>query len=135
MNDDPICVKIPSAPTPKRLLTSKRCFKSFNKEKAVFSKICSSLKLLNALKGFLFKRISSPVQSARITNMVLDIKNVFEKENDLSNNISKTLDLIVGFKKENPQDFDELFQILKDLIQEYEKNPEEVKQNLTEILK
>ncbi len=30
MNDDPICVKIPSAPTPKRLLTSKRCFKNSN---------------------------------------------------------------------------------------------------------
>ncbi|UOR36301.1 hypothetical protein MPF81_06885 [Helicobacter pylori] len=81
------------------------------------------------------KRIANPMQTARITNMVLDIKNVFEKENDLSNNISKTLDLIVGFKKENPQDFDELFEILKDLIQEYEQNPDEIKQNLKEILK
>ncbi len=101
----------------------------------MISKICSSLKLLNALKGFLFKRISSPAQSARIISLVLDIKNVFESENDPSNKIGKTLDLIVGFKKENPQDFDELFQILKDLIQEYEKNPDEVKQNLTEIIK
>ncbi len=99
------------------------------------SKICSSIRLANLFKGFLCKRIANPVQTARITNMVLDIKNVFEKENDLSNNIGKTLDLIVGFKKENPQDFDELFQILKDLIQEYEKNPDEVKQNLTEIIK
>ncbi|WP_240445861.1 hypothetical protein [Helicobacter pylori] len=81
------------------------------------------------------KRIANPMQTARITNMVLDIKKVFEKENDPSNKIGKTLDLIVGFKKENPQDFDELFQILKDLIQEYEKNPEEVKQNLTDIIK
>ncbi len=101
----------------------------------MFSKICPTLKLLNAFKGSLFKRISSPMQSACIISLVLDIKNVFEKENDLSNKIGKTLDLIVGFKKENPQDFDELFQILKDLIQEYEQNPEEVKQNLTEILK
>ncbi|MCQ2630828.1 hypothetical protein JT048_02655 [Helicobacter pylori] len=101
----------------------------------MFSKICSSLKLLNALKGFLFKRISSPVQSARIANMVLDIKNALEGENDLSNKAGKTLDLIVGFKKENPQDFDELFEILKDLIQEYEQNPDEIKQNLKEILK
>ncbi|WP_237393395.1 hypothetical protein [Helicobacter pylori] len=83
----------------------------------------------------MFKRIANPVQSTRITNLVLDIKNVFEKENDLSNNIGKALDLIVGFKKENPQDFDELFEILKELIQEYEKNPDEIKQNLTEILK
>ncbi len=101
----------------------------------MFSKICSSFKLANLFKGFLCKRIASPVQSARIISLALDIKKVFEKENDPSNNIGKTLDLIVGFKKENPQDFDELFQILKDLIQEYEQNPDEIKQNLKEILK
>ncbi|WRA31128.1 hypothetical protein KVK98_03010 [Helicobacter pylori] len=101
----------------------------------MFSKICSSFKLANLFKGFLFKRIANPMQSTRIANMILNIKNALEGENDLSNKIGKTLDLIVGFKKENPQDFDELFQILKDLIQEYEKNPDEVKQNLTEILK
>ncbi len=101
----------------------------------MFSKICSSIKLANLFKGFLFKRISSPVQSARIANMILNIINTLKGENDPSSKAGKTLDLIVGFKKENPQDFDELFQILKDLIQEYEKNPEEVKRNLTEILK
>lgn len=43
----------------------------------MFSKIFSSLSLANAFKGFLFKRISSPMQSARIISMVLDIKNAF----------------------------------------------------------
>ncbi|WRB46681.1 hypothetical protein KVM96_03450 [Helicobacter pylori] len=101
----------------------------------MFSKICASFKLANAFKGFICKRISSPVQTTRIANMVLDIKNALEGENDPSSKAGKTLDLIVGFKKEYPQDFDELFEILKELIQEYEKNPDEVKQNLTEILK
>ncbi|GAA6859602.1 hypothetical protein AB9R78_05710 [Helicobacter pylori] len=101
----------------------------------MFSKICSSLKLANTLKGFLFKRISSPVQSARIANMVLDIKNALEGENDPLDGACKALDLIVGFKKENPQDFNELFEILKELIQEYEQNPDEIKQNLKKILK
>ncbi|GAA7174993.1 hypothetical protein HpCK101_27020 [Helicobacter pylori] len=101
----------------------------------MFSQICSSFKLANVLKGFLFKRISSPMQSARITNMVLDIKNALESENDPSNKAGKTLDLIVGFKKEYPQDFNELFEILKELIQEYEQNPNEIKKNLKEILK
>ncbi|MCQ2984196.1 hypothetical protein JT096_05055 [Helicobacter pylori] len=40
-----------------------------------------------------------------------------------------------GFKKENPQDFNELFEILKELIQEYEQNPDEIKKNLKEVLK
>ncbi|GHS31693.1 hypothetical protein VN1291_04860 [Helicobacter pylori] len=101
----------------------------------MFSQICSSFKLANLFKGFLCKRIASPMQSARIISLALDIKKVFEKENDPSNNIGKTLDLIVGFKKENPQDFNELFEILKDLIQEYEQNPDEIKQNLKKILK
>ncbi|MBH0305372.1 hypothetical protein I6944_05845 [Helicobacter pylori] len=101
----------------------------------MFSKICPTLKLLNVFRGSLFKRISSPVQTTRIANMVLDIKNALEGENDPSNKAGKTLDLIVGFKKEYPQDFNELFEILKDLIQEYEQNPDEIKQNLKEILK
>ncbi|WQW47388.1 hypothetical protein KVL14_03480 [Helicobacter pylori] len=101
----------------------------------MFSKICSSLKLLNALKGFLLKRISSPVQSARIANMVLGIKDAFNDDKDPLNNACEALDLVVKFKKEHPQDFDELFEILKELIQEYEQNPDEIKQNLKEILK
>ncbi len=101
----------------------------------MFSKICPTFKLANLFKGFLFKRISSPMQSTRIANMILDIKNALEGENDPSSKAGKTLDLIVGFKKEYPQDFDELFEILKELIQEYEQNPDEIKKNLKEILK
>ncbi|PUD05047.1 hypothetical protein [Helicobacter pylori] len=101
----------------------------------MFSKICPTLKLLNAFRDSLFKRISSPVQTTRIANMIWDIKNALEGENDPSSKAGKTLDLIVGFKKEYPQDFNELFEILKELIQEYEQNPDEIKQNLKEILK
>ncbi|RKU95881.1 hypothetical protein DB721_03010 [Helicobacter pylori] len=101
----------------------------------MISKICSSFKLANAFKGFLFKRISSPAQSARITKMVLGIKDAFNDDKDSLDNACEALDLIVKFKKEHPQDFNELFEILKDLIQEYEQNPDEIKQNLKEILK
>ncbi|WQR78225.1 hypothetical protein KVD93_03460 [Helicobacter pylori] len=101
----------------------------------MFSKICASFKLANAFKGFICKRISSPGQSARITKMVLGIKDAFNDDKDPLNNACEALDLIVGFKKEHPQDFNELFEILKDLIQEYEQNPDEIKQNLKEILK
>ncbi len=101
----------------------------------MFSKICASFKLANAFKGFICKRISSPMQSARITTMVLGIKDAFNDDKDLLNNACEALDLVVKFKKEHPQDFDELFEILKDLIQEYEQNPDEIKQNLKEILK
>ncbi|MCQ2786155.1 hypothetical protein JT097_04295 [Helicobacter pylori] len=101
----------------------------------MFSKICASFKLANAFKGFICKRISSPGQSARITKMVLGIKDAFNDDKDLLNNACEALDLVVKFKKEHPQDFNELFEILKDLIQEYEQNPDEIKKNLKEILK
>ncbi|MBH0260316.1 hypothetical protein I6663_01590 [Helicobacter pylori] len=101
----------------------------------MISKICPSIKLANLFKGFLFKRISSPMQSARITSMVLGIKDAFNDDKDPLNNACEALDLVVKFKKEHPQDFNELFEILKDLIQEYERNPDEIKQNLKEILK
>ncbi|MFP6100494.1 hypothetical protein ACLGAY_02480 [Helicobacter pylori] len=101
----------------------------------MFSKICPTLKLLNAFKGSLFKRISSPVQTTRIATMVLGIKDAFNDDKDPLNNACEALDLVVKFKKEHPQDFNELFEILKDLIQEYEQNPDEIKQNLKEILK
>ncbi|MCQ2920048.1 hypothetical protein Q6A56_01895 [Helicobacter pylori] len=101
----------------------------------MFSKICASFKLANAFKGFICKRISSPGQSARITKMVLGIKDAFNDDKDPSNNACEALDLVVKFKKEHPQDFNELFEILKDLIQEYEQNPDEIKKNLKEILK
>ncbi|WP_243878474.1 hypothetical protein [Helicobacter pylori] len=81
------------------------------------------------------KRISSPGQSTRITKMVLGIKNAFNDDKDPLDNACEALDLVVKFKKEHPQDFNELFEILKDLIQEYEQNPDEIKQNLKEILK
>ncbi len=101
----------------------------------MFSKICASFKLANAFKGFICKRISSPGQSARITTMVLGIKDAFNDDKDPLNNACEALDLVVKFKKEHPQDFNELFEILKDLIQEYEQNPDEIKKNLKEILK
>ncbi|WP_229261789.1 hypothetical protein [Helicobacter pylori] len=81
------------------------------------------------------KRISSPGQSTRITKMILGIKDAFNDDKDPLNNACEALDLVVKFKKEHPQDFNELFEILKDLIQEYEQNPDEIKQNLKEILK
>ncbi|GAA7376182.1 hypothetical protein ID0623_11780 [Helicobacter pylori] len=101
----------------------------------MISKICSSIKLANLFKGFLCKRIANPVQSTRITKMVLGIKDAFNDDKDPLNNACEALDLVVKFKKEHPQDFNELFEILKDLIQEYEQNPDEIKQNLKEILK
>ncbi|MCQ2628326.1 hypothetical protein JT060_04465 [Helicobacter pylori] len=101
----------------------------------MFSKICAFFKLANAFKGFICKRISSPGQSARITKMVLGIKDAFNDDKDPLNNACEALDLVVKFKKEHLQDFNELFEILKDLIQEYEQNPDEIKKNLKEILK
>lgn len=100
----------------------------------MFSKIFSSMKLANAFKGLLFKRILSPLQSARIINVILDIKNTFSENKNKADSICKTLDLMSNFKKEHPQDFNEMLEIFKEFLQDYEKNPYEIKQNIKEFL-
>lgn len=97
--------------------------------------ILSLFNLAFAFKGVLFERISSPVQSARLASLFVDIKNIFKDEKDRANAICKSLNLLIAFKKEHPQDFDELFEIIKNLLQSYEQNPKEIAQSIKELLK
>ena len=99
----------------------------------MFSKIFSILKLRNSFKGTIFKRISSPAQSARMIDFALEIKNIFS-DNSKDETLIKTLDKLVAYKNKYPNDIDEAFEILKEILNEYEKNPSEIKNNLKEFL-
>lgn len=96
------------------------------------SKIFTILKLLNNFKGIMFKRISSPAQSARMIDFALEIKSIFS-HNSKDEIPIKILDKLVEYKNKYPNDFDEMFEILKEILDEYEKNPSEVKKNLKEL--
>ncbi|KPH51933.1 hypothetical protein [Helicobacter pullorum] len=96
-------------------------------------KIFTILKLLNNFKGTIFKRISSPAQSARMIDFALEIKNIFF-DNSKDEALIKTLDRLVAYKNKYPNDIDEAFEILKEILNEYEKNPSEIKNNLKELL-
>ncbi len=98
----------------------------------MFSKIFSILKLGNLFKSVLFKCISSPAQSARMIDFVLEIKNICSRDSKDEIPI-KILDKLVEYKNKYPNDFDEMFKILKEILDEYEKNPSEVKKNLKEL--
>ena len=99
----------------------------------MFSKIFSILKVGNSFKGTIFKRISSPAQSARMIDFALEIKNIFS-DNSKDETLIKTLDKLVAYKNKYPNDIDEAFEILKEILNEYEKNPSEIKNNLKEFL-
>ncbi|TQR33170.1 hypothetical protein DMB92_04035 [Campylobacter sp. MIT 99-7217] len=98
-------------------------------------KIFSILSLACDLKSPIFKRLSSPLQSKRIIGFMLDIRGIFEQEGvAFEDRLCKGLDLVVQFKKDYPDDFDELFIIIKEILDEWGKNGD-IKKNLKELLK
>ncbi|OCR14085.1 hypothetical protein [Helicobacter pullorum] len=100
----------------------------------MFLIISNIFKLANLFKNVLFKRIVNPIQSAYLVSLVWEIKNVFDKEKQTSEAICQTLDLLSKFKKQHPEDFDEIFEIFKEILESYEQSPNEVKRNLKELL-
>ena len=92
----------------------------------MFSKILSALSLANSFKAMIFKRLSSPVQSAYLGSLVWDIINILNGDQQDSEKICQILDLLSDFKNKHPEDFDKI-------VDEYEKNPSEVKKNLKEL--
>lgn len=101
----------------------------------MFQKIFSSLSLANALKSLLFKRISSPLQSTRLISFALELKSTFTSDESLDTRLFKALEKANAFKKERPEDFDALFEILKELLDEFDKDPNAVKESLKGILR
>ncbi|EOI2093357.1 hypothetical protein ACMG2F_001745, partial [Campylobacter coli] len=99
----------------------------------MFSKILSALSLANSFKAMIFKRLSSPVQSAYLGSLVWDIINILNGDQQDSEKICQILDLLSDFKNKHPEDFDKIVDILKEILDEYEKNPSEVKKNLKDF--
>lgn len=100
----------------------------------MFDKFFSAFKLASDFKGLIFTRLSSPLQSAKIASFFWDLKGIFKAKNDTSEMIGKVLDKVVEFKKENPETYKELFVILDELLENYEKNPSEIKKNIKQLL-
>lgn len=98
-----------------------------------YNKIFSTLSLANCFKSAIFKRISNPSQSARMINLALEIKSIFSKGSKDEKYI-KTLDMLAVYKNKYPNDFDEIFEIFKEILESYEQSPNEVKRNLKELL-
>lgn len=54
----------------------------------MFSKILSALSLANSFKAMIFKRLSSPVQSAYLGSLVWDIINILNRSTRFRKNLS-----------------------------------------------
>ncbi|CAM3467929.1 hypothetical protein CAUP111243_05425 [Campylobacter upsaliensis] len=101
----------------------------------MFSKIFSSFKLAGVFKGLILKRLTNPLQSSRIVNLLMDIKNIFQSSKGNADALCLALDLLVDFKNKYPEDFDEIFEIVKELLQDYKQNSDDIKQNIKELFK
>lgn len=109
-------------------------FKIFSKVRQMKDKITSAFSLAFSFKGTIWDAIINPIKSAKITNFALSIKKIFENENDKAEALCQTLDLVVQFKKENPQEYQEIFKILEALLETYESDRDSVRQNLKKLL-
>lgn len=101
----------------------------------MLDKISSSLSLASLFKGVLFKRLSSPMQTASIVNFCLELKKTYENEKDQAQMIFKILELVNDFKKNKPQDYAELFVILDEVLENFDENKAEFKKALENLLK
>lgn len=82
----------------------------------------------------MFKRIASPLQSKRLAKLFNNIKSCFKNEEDKILATINALDLLIAFKNDYPDDYEEIFKILDEILENYENNPK-VKSNLIEIFK
>lgn len=64
----------------------------------MFSKILSALSLANSFKAMIFKRLSSPVQSAYLGSLVWDIINILNGDQQDSEKICQILICLVILK-------------------------------------
>lgn len=96
-------------------------------------KIIAGLSLACDFKGLLFRRITSPIRSAKIINFGLDLKNIFEQDKDTANMLCQTLDLIVQFRRENPEEYQEIFDIINEILDTHDEKRDSIHQNLKSL--
>lgn len=97
-------------------------------------KIQKIISLLFSYRSNVFSVISKPKQTYTYAKFIMQIKDVYSKEEDKTEASFMVLDEILKFKNEKPQDFDELLSLLKGFLETYEKEPETTKSNVKSIL-
>lgn len=99
----------------------------------MLKKILLVLQFIFMFKDSVWKRITSPIRTVKVVKFVYDLIQVAENSSDEADNICDTLDFVVKFKRENPQEYREIFVILEDFLVDYEKNADEFRKKIREI--
>ena len=99
------------------------------------TKIQKIISLLFSYRTNVFSLVSKPKQTYNYTKFVMQLKYIYGNEADKTDAAFSVLNEVLKFKKENPQDFEELILLLKIFVETYEKEPEHTKHNIKEILK
>lgn len=101
----------------------------------MLNKLPQLFSLLFSYKSNIFDIISKPKQAYTYTKLALELKELYEKENDKTEAAFIILDRVLKFKKENPDDFSDFLKLIQELLTTYENDPKTIKQNIKDLLK
>ncbi|ELP9120728.1 hypothetical protein QTU61_001298 [Campylobacter lari] len=101
----------------------------------MLNKLPQLFSLLFSYKSNIFDIISKPKQAYTYTKFALELKELYEKENDKTEAAFIILDRVLKFKKENPDDFNDFLKFIQELLTTYENDPKTIKQNIKDLLK
>lgn len=104
----------------------------------LLGKIDSILKIGYAFVPLILKRVGI-IKSAKLVRLGWSIKNDLSdlKSNSNEKKISagvRVADKILDFRRNNKESFDEIFDVLEDIVFKYKENPKELNEAIAKIL-
>ncbi len=109
-------------------------------DEAMAGKIMSIGIILKVFSGIIFdKMITSPIKFARITKLSFKLKKDIQQIQTTQDNAIKldsTISLIatiLAYRHTNPQEMDMVFDLLEEVIQKYNANPD-IKQEILKLM-
>ncbi|MWV63066.1 hypothetical protein DCO58_00835 [Helicobacter saguini] len=108
-------------------------------DEELFDKIQGIFKIASAFAPFLLKRFWNPIKLFKFGKLGLSLKGDITSMKNVSND--KKIDYAVSaltkiliFRRENREEFEELFEALEDVVRKYDENPIEIKDSILKVM-
>lgn len=106
----------------------------------LFDKVQNLYKILSAFGPRLLSRFWNPMKLFKLTKLGLAIKGSVGGMQKASSNEEKVahafsaLNTILDFRRANPAEFNEIFDALEDIMQEYKQNPQDATKSISNLM-
>lgn len=107
----------------------------------LFEKVQNLYKILSAFGPRLLSRFWNPLKLFKLTKLGLSIKGSVGNMQKATNNDEKVahafnaLNTLLDFRRNNTTEFNELFDALEDIMQEYKQNPKDMSESIGNLMK